>query len=399
MADKTTNNDASESDASRSILGQIGRVLGSLLDLHGLDLDGDQMSAPPGAPPGIDAVHGANTPAAPGDVQVSWMEYSHDTYSDGSANTIEALPPDERAPEGGARWINIDGLNPFVIREMQRRYGFHTLAAEDALHATQRPRVDRYTDHLVVFVRMLRLVDDALISEQVSLFLCGDTLITFQETPGDIWEPVRARIRTEGTRVRRAGADFLLYALLDALVDHCVPVLERYGDLLDNLETRVFRHTAQSQLRDIYTVRRELTSLRRLIRPLREIADRLIHADSEVIREETRTFLRDVYEHASRLAETVELQRELTSSSIDLFMSLASHRMNEVMKVLTIISTIFIPLSFIAGVYGMNFDPGSSPLNMPETRWYYGYPVALAMMVMVSGVMVVFFVRRGWIGR
>lgn len=384
---------------ARAIIGQLGRALGSLLDLHGLDLEDDHLSAPPGAAPGIDTSHGVNTPPEPGEVLIRWYEYNSDGVEEQVDVSLERMLAAPAPADGVTRWIDVVGVHPHVISRLQRVYKFHTLAAEDALHTTQRPRVDRYDSQVVVFVRMLRLVDDSLLSEQVSLFLCGSTLISFQEEPGDVWGLVRDRIRTVGTRVRTSGADFLLYVLLDAVVDHCVPVLDRYGEVLDGLEARVFKRAEPALLRDIYTVRREVTSLRRLIRPLREVADRLIHADTAVIQEETRTYLRDVYEHANRLAEAVELQRELTSSSIDLYMSLTSHRMNEVMKVLTIMSTIFIPLSFIAGLSGMNFDPDSSPYNMPETRSYFGYPVALGLMVAVAGGMMLFFVRRGWIGR
>ena len=223
---------------ARAIIGQLGRALGSLLDLHGLDLEDDHLSAPPGAAPGIDTSHGVNTPPEPGEVLIRWYEYNSDGVEEQVDVSLERMLAAPAPADGVTRWIDVVGVHPHVISRLQRVYKFHTLAAEDALHTTQRPRVDRYDSQVVVFVRMLRLVDDSLLSEQVSLFLCGSTLISFQEEPGDVWGLVRDRIRTVGTRVRTSGADFLLYVLLDAVVDHCVPVLDRYGEVLDGLDAR-----------------------------------------------------------------------------------------------------------------------------------------------------------------
>jgi len=245
---------------------------------------------------------------------------------------------------------------------------------------------------------MLRMVDGHLHSEQVTLFLFEGTLLTFQEATGDVWEPIRRRLNQPGARLRSQGADFLLYALLDSLVDHGFPVLETYGNALEELEVEVLGRATPSVLARIYGIKRELGMIRRVVWPLREVADTLARGDHARIGAMARTYLKDVREHAMRLVEIAELHRELASGTMDLYMSVTSNRMNEVMKVLTIIATIFIPLSFIAGVYGMNFNPDVSPLNMPETQWIWGYPFALGLMAVVGLTFVGYFYRRGWFG-
>ncbi|MGB1017145.1 MAG: magnesium/cobalt transporter CorA, partial [Nannocystaceae bacterium] len=351
-------------------LGRVGSIGSRLRNAVGLQTRGEDR---PGAVAGIEGfVDNANLPDPPVAIQV--IDYGEGDVVTHRFETVDALLACPRAEKTQTRWINVDGLHSRVVARMQKEFRLHTLAAEDVLHAVQRPRIDDYDEHLVAFVRMLRMDEGHLHSEQVTLFLSEGTLLTFQEATGDVWEPIRRRLHQPGARLRSQGADFLLYALLDALVDHGFPVLETYGTALEELEVEVLGRATPSVLARIYGIKRELGMIRRVVWPLREVVDTLARGEDARIGAMTRTYLKDVREHAMRLVEITELHRELASGTMDLYMSVTSNRMNEVMKVLTIISTIFIPLSFIAGVYGMNFNPEVSPLNMPETQWVWGYP-------------------------
>jgi len=376
-------------------LGQVGSIGSRLRNAIGLQTQGEDR---PGEVAGIEGfVDDASLPEP--EVVFHVIDYGEDEVVTHRFETVDALLACARAENTRTRWINVDGLHPRVVARLQKEFGLHTLAAEDVLHAVQRPRIDDYEGHLVAFVRMLRMLDGHLHSEQVTLFLSEGTLLTFQEATGDVWEPIRRRIHTPGARVRSHGADFLLYALLDALVDHGFPVLETYGTALEELEVEVLGRSTPSVLARIYGIKRELGMIRRVVWPLREVVDTLARGEDPRIGAMASTYLKDVREHAMRLVEIAELHRELASGTMDLYMSVTSNRMNEVMKVLTIIATIFIPLSFIAGVYGMNFNPEVSPLNMPETQWIWGYPFALGLMGAVGLAFVAYFYRRGWFGR
>ncbi len=379
-------------DRAIGTVGTLGSRFGNLIGLWS-----QTGQDTPGTAAGIEGLASGGEP--PKDVRIRVIDYGERNTVDRTLSSIAELLETPQAPDTHARWINLDGLHPHVIRQMQAAYNLHTLAAEDILHAVQRPRVDTYDDHLVAFVRMLRLLDGRLHSEQVALFLAEGHLISFQETPGDVWEPIRKRLHTPGTRLRSQGADFLLYALLDALVDHGFPVLESYGTALEGLEAEVMRRPTPQVLGRIYSIKRELGLIRRVVWPLREVVDNLARTEDSRVKAMTQTYLGDVREHAVRLVEIAELHRELASGAMDLYMSVTSNRMNEVMKVLTIISTIFIPLSFIAGLYGMNFNPELSPYNMPETQWVWGYPFALGLMAVIGLALVVYFYRRGWLSR
>ncbi len=386
-------------DRALGSVGSLGHHVGSLGQHFGnlIGLGRSSREDTPGAAAGIEGHAGANQ--APKEYRIRVIDYGEETTVDHTCTSVDELLQTPRDPNTHTRWINLDGLHPQVVATMKQAYNLHTLAAEDILHAIQRPRVDVYDDHLVAFVRMLRLIDGHLHSEQVALFLADGHLISFQETPGDVWEPIRRRLHTQGARLRSQGADFLLYALLDALIDHGFPVLEGYGTALEGLEAEVMRRATPMVLARIYGIKRELGMLRRVVWPLREVVDTLARSEDPRIQPMTRTYLGDVREHAIRLVEIAELHRELASGTMDLYMSVTSNRMNEIMKVLTIIATIFIPLSFIAGVYGMNFNAETSPYNMPETQWPWGYAFALGLMAAVALVLIVYFYRRGWLGR
>src|SRR5262245_7632857 len=238
-----------------------------------------------------------------------------------------------------------------------------------------------------------------LVSEQLSLFLGPDFVITFQERPGDCLEPVRERIRKQETRVREADAGYLAYAILDAVTDHYFPILEAYGERLEALEDRIVARPDRAVVAEIHDMKRELLYIRRAVWPQREALNTLVRDEIPHITAETRLYLRDCYDHSVRIIDLVETYREVCSDLMDLYLSSISNRMNEIMKVLTIISTLFIPLTFVVGIYGMNFDPQSSPLNMPELKWYFGYPMCLALMIAIAIAQLFYFRHKGWIGQ
>ncbi|MCA9550046.1 MAG: magnesium/cobalt transporter CorA, partial [Myxococcales bacterium] len=267
----------------------------------------------------------------------------------------------------------------------------HTLAAEDVLHVPQRPRVDPYDGHVFITVRMLQLLDGRLDSEQVSLFLLPRVVISFQERPGDVWDPIRQRIRLPQGKLRERDSSFLAYALLDAVVDHCYPLLERYGEVLEDLEDDAMDASTPEILRTIQGVRRELMTIRKALWPTRELLDVLIRGDAYALPAMTVTYLRDVHAHTVQLLDAVESHRELCGTLAELYMSVVSNRMNEVMKILTIIATVFIPITFIAGVYGMNFK------YLPELDYRWGYGAFWAVCAAITAALLVFFRRKGWI--
>ncbi|CAG0953144.1 partial Cobalt/magnesium transport protein CorA, partial [Anaerolineae bacterium] len=277
-------------------------------------------------------------------------------------------------------------------------FSLHPLALEDVVHVHQRPKVEEYEAGFYLVMRMPRFEGAVNVElEQLSLFFGPGYVVTFQEREGDCLEPVRERLRGSRGRVRQLGADYLAYTLLDAVIDAYFPILEVVGERLELLEDRVLLHPDRAVVEDIHHVKRELIAIRRAIWPLRDAVNRLEREEHPLIDRETQVYLRDCYDHCVQLVELVETYREVATGLLDVYLSSVSNRMNEVMKVLTIIATIFIPLGFVASVYGMNFDTSRSPYNMPELEWRYGYPYVLGLMAaMVIGLLVYFRVKR-WI--
>lgn len=311
--------------------------------------------------------------------------------------------PAEIAPLLGRQpvtWVNVDGLGDAkVITEIGALFGLHQLALEDVLHVHQRAKVEDYGDHLFIVVRMVEICDGRLQTEQVSIFLGKGFLITFQERPGiDSIEPVRQRLRGNRGKIRTCGAAYLAYSLIDAVIDGYFPVLETYGERLDDLEGSLGDDLTLQITGPIHEIKSDLLVIRRAIWPHREAISALMRDPSPLIDAETRVYIRDCYDHVVQLIDIVETYRELGADLRDLYLATVSTRMNEIMKVLTVISTIFIPLTFIAGVYGMNFNTHISPWNMPELNWYFGYPFSLLLMGLTTAAMLLFFYVRGWIG-
>jgi magnesium transporter len=295
-------------------------------------------------------------------------------------------------------WVNVDGLGSAdIIRKLGEIFRIHPLALEDVVNVHQRAKVEQYAEQLFIVMRMVAL-GEHLETEQLSMFLGRGCVLTFQERPGDCLDPVRERIRKGTGRIRKAPADYLAYAILDAVIDSYFPLLEEYGERLEALEERVIAQPDAQTIASIHTAKRELLVLRRAVWPQREAISALLREEQELITDSTRVYLRDCYDHVIQIIDMLETFREICSGLLDAYQSSVSNRMNEVMKVLTIIATIFIPLGFIAGVYGMNFNPEKSPLNMPELSWFWGYPFALGLMAAIAVVMLLFFWRRGWLG-
>ncbi|NNE83031.1 MAG: magnesium/cobalt transporter CorA [Alphaproteobacteria bacterium] len=298
-----------------------------------------------------------------------------------------------------AVWVNVTGLADLdVLTSLGTRFNLHDLALEDVINTHQRPKAEEYDDHVFIVARM-PLRNNFSKTEQLALFVGGTFVITFQEKPGDWFDLVRSRITENRGRIRRSGADYLAYALLDAVVDSYFPVIEQLGEEIDKLETFILGDNSGDALERLHRAKRKLITFRRAIWPHREMLNALMRTDSLVFGDTTQVYLRDCYDHIVQLMDVIETDRELISDLFDIHLSRVNLRMNEIMKVLTIIATVFIPLGFVASVYGMNFDRSVSPWNMPELAWRFGYPFALGLMAAIGGGLIYFLYRRGWLTR
>lgn len=291
-------------------------------------------------------------------------------------------------------WVNIDGLRDLdVIRKIGDCYGFHHLVLEDIVNTFQRPKMEDFGSYVFIVFKMLTYPAETqkLEIEQVSLILGDNFVLSFQESVGDLFDSVRERIRGGKGRIRTLGADYLMYSLIDAVVDGYFAILENFGDTIEELEEKVVRHPEPQTLRSLYSFKKEILFLRKAVWPMREVISALLRRDSALVTAPIVVYFRDVYDHTVQVIDNVETFRDMLSGLLDIYMSSVSNRLNEVMKILTVFSAIFMPLTFIAGVYGMNFR------FMPELRWKYGYLFALLLMLGVVGMMLAFFRRRKWI--
>jgi magnesium transporter len=345
------------------------------------------------------AVPGTLTPAPDaGQPTIYLIAYDKDRLVEKSAPSLDKLGRD--VAEAHVTWINVVGFgDTATIQKIGRQFGLHPLALEDVINVHQRAKVEPYDDYLFIVTRSAK-VDDVEngTSEQISLFLGKNFVLTFQQWPGDCFDPVRERIRSHRGRIRESGADYLAYALVDAVIDSYFAPVEQFAEQLDEMEEQVASAEGTALMEHLHIIRNDLLALRRNIRPHRDALMELIRDEHPLFTNETRIFLRDCYDHTMQLVELLEVYRETCSSLREFHLTLVSNRMNEVMKVLTIIATIFIPLSFVAGLYGMNFNT-SLPGNMPELNQPYGYVAVLSLMAAATTAMLVFFWRRGWIGR
>ncbi len=323
------------------------------------------------------------------DVALEQFIYDSEDLTHESNVSAAEVTPQDRA----LLWLNTDGVHDVpVIEQLGNTFGLHPLAVEDIVHTGQRPKVEEYPDHLFLVLRMLRWNNDAdeIDDEQVSLVIGDRWVLSFQERTGDVFDPIRNRLLSNRGQVRRMGAGYLAYVLVDAVVDHYFVVLETLGERIESLAERITDDTGGETMTSTRRLKRELLYMRKSIWPLREVISSLQRDHAERIGEPTLPYLRDLYDHTIQIIDTVETYRDMVSGLMDLHLSTVSQRMNEVMKVLTIIATIFIPLSFVAGVYGMNF------VHMPELTWRYGYFGALGVMLAVAVSMLAYFKRKRW---
>ena len=325
-------------------------------------------------------------------VRISVMDYDGDRLAEQHPRDIETVFPLKDEPT--TTWINIDGIHDMaVIEKLGLHFLVHPLTLEDIVNTTQRPKAEDFEDYLLVVLKMLTedAARDRIRAEQISLVVGANFLISFQEVQGDVFEGVRARIRQGRLRIRRGGPGYLAYALIDAVVDHYFVILEKLGDKIEALEADLHDERAADPLPRVYRLKQEMIYLRRQIWPLRETLSHLQMTESPLLGEANRVFFADVYDHLVQAIEVVEYLREVLGGLHDLCISLTGQKMNEIMKVLTIIATIFIPLSFVAGIYGMNFKV------MPELDWRWGYLLAWGLFVGIGAGMVVYFKKKKWL--
>ncbi len=318
---------------------------------------------------------------------------------------IDRIVPDLQPVQDALRqfpvtWIDMEGLGDGpLLEQLAAMFGLHSLAMEDVVHLHQRPKVEEYGEVVFIVLRVVS-IEQRCVTEQISFFVGPNWLISLQEgQPGDPFNRVRERVMSNSIKLRTAGSDYLAYALIDALIDSYFPVLEEFADRLEVIEEECLLSKGDAVIDKLHQAKSDILLLRRTIWPQREAIASLMRDTIPCFTDATRVYLRDCYDHSVQLVELAELYRELIADLRDLHMSSLSNRINETMRVLTIISTLFIPLTFIAGIYGMNFDTRVSPYNMPELEWYYGYPLCLALMVLTIVGFLSFFIYKGWIGK
>ena len=347
-----------------------------------------RKAKPPGLPPGT-LVHVGKPSAAPPRITVLDYDGGHcEATSLQEATTCGAFKDTPTVT-----WINVAGVQDVhLIEQIGSQYGIHPLLLEDIVNTQQRAKVEDYGDYLFIVLHMLTYGQEtgSVESEQVSLVVGPHWVLTFQEDESDVFGPLRTRLEQSRGRLRSAGADYLAYSLMDAVVDNYFVILEQLGDRVEELEDDVVSHPDEATLRTIHLLKREMVTLRRAVWPLREVISSLRRGESPLIADGTRMYFADVYDHTVQVIETIENMRDVLAGMLDIYLSSITYRMDSVIKVLTIIATIFIPLTFLAGVYGMNFK------YMPELEWPWGYPLIWAVMIGVGVSMLVVFKRKKW---
>ncbi len=324
--------------------------------------------------------------------RITVIDYDRDGVRETEAETVEACAPYRDAPT--VTWINVSGLHDVsVVEDLGECFRIHHLVLEDILNTYQRPKIEEYDDQVFIVLKMLYRDAESgeIMGEQLSLVVGENYVISFQERPQDVFDGVRERLRTSRRRIRERGADYLAYALLDAVVDSYFLVLEALGEQIEALEDDLLREPTAETLSAVYGLKRELIFLRRSVWPLREVISLLVRGERSLFSDETIVYLRDVYDHTIQVVDTIESCRDLVAGMHDTYLSNISNRMNEVMKVLTIFASIFIPLTFLAGIYGMNFE------YMPELAWRWAYPTVWVVMLCGALGMIVYFRRKRWL--
>jgi magnesium transporter len=347
----------------------------------------------PGTSPGT-LVERVPETAKPLSIQV--VDYTDAEFAESEASTVDTLAVYLEKPT--TTWIHFEGYcPPDVLQQLGALYGLHSLALEDVINTGQRPKIESYDNKLFLILSRPVLDDNGVHSEQLSFFLGNNFVLSFYNGENDPFKNVRERLRNHIGKIRGRKADYLLYTLVDTVVDEAFPVLEAYGDFVEALDDELLDNPAKSILHKIHGSKRELLLIRRMLWPQREIINTLIRDEDGLLEENTKIYFRDCYDHTIQTMELVEIYREIISNILEVYLSTLSHRINDIMRVLTIIATIFIPLTFIVGVYGMNFGINTkSPWAMPELDWYYGYPLLWLGMLCVAGGMLYYFKRKNW---
>ncbi|MHC4654444.1 MAG: magnesium/cobalt transporter CorA [Planctomycetota bacterium] len=331
-------------------------------------------------------------------VRIIYLDYDEQNFEEKQVAKIEECFSFKTTPT--LTWINIDGLHDVkLIEKLGKQFELHPLILEDILNTGQRPKLEDFDKYIFIVLKMLSYDDEkeSIEAEQVSLVLGKNFVISFQERIGDVFQQIRDRIRNAKGRIRKMGPDYLCYALIDAIVDNYFAILEKVGEKIESMEEELIADPSEKTLHEIHKLKREMISLRKSVWPLREMISGLQRIESSLVNESTGVYFRDVYDHTIQVIDIVESFRDMISGMLDIYLSSISNKMNTVMKVLTIIATIFIPLTFIAGIYGMNFNPEKSPFNMPELNWYWGYPAVGLVMVAVVVIMLIYFRRKKWL--
>jgi len=326
------------------------------------------------------------------DTRITLIDYDEAHLQERVLDGIEEAFPLKDLPT--VTWINIDGLHEIdIIENVGQHFNIHPLVLEDIVNTGQRPKTEEFEDFIYVVLKMLHYNENSgeISSEQFSLVLGPDFLISFQEIQGDVFKTVRERIRKPKTRIRKAGCDYLAYALIDAVVDNYFLILEKLGENIETLEEDLLENPSPETLQTLHEMKREMIYLRKQIWPIREMINSLVKGETSLVNESTSLFFRDIYDHTIQIIDTIESFRDILSGMLDIYLSTLSNKMNEVMKVLTIIATIFIPITFVAGIYGMNFK------FMPELEWRWGYVMVWAIIVVVVGIMIGFFKKKQWL--
>ncbi|MBN2777334.1 MAG: magnesium/cobalt transporter CorA [Bacteroidales bacterium] len=326
------------------------------------------------------------------DISIEHIAYSTTEYFE---ETIHSIKEIDISPDSGkVHWINLNGVHDSdLIKNIGEKFNIHKLVLEDVLNTHQRPKVDIYDEHIFAVIKMLvyNKTDKSVDSEQVSIVAGSNYLISFQEKTGDVFEPLRKRIKTASGKIRTLGSDYLLYAILDIIIDNYFILLENLGDEVEKYETELIDNANKDILNRIYYLKRENLLLRNAVWPVRELVSQFEKTESTLIKKKNLIYFRDLYDHTIQVIDNVEIYRDLLSGLIELYYTGTSNKTNEVMKVLTIISTIFIPLTFIAGVYGMNFK------YMPELEWHWAYFSVLGLMIVIFILMIWYFKRKKWL--
>ena len=327
-----------------------------------------------------------------GPVQINQIQYNSDQFDEhviSSSASFATIPQKEYVT-----WLDVSGVHDLnLVESFGKAFDIHPLIQEDIVHTGHRPKIEVHENFVFIVIRMLLfdIQNKDILSEQISIILGENYLLTFQERPGDVFEPIRQRLRSGKYRISGKGVDYLLYSLLDAVVDNYFLVLEKIGQRLERIEDKLLHTPSTETLEKIYQLKKDLVFLRKVVWPLREVINSLSRNETSYIAEKIAVYFHDIYDHVVQVIETIETFRDMLSGMRDTYLSNVSNRMNEIMKVLTIISTIFIPLSFLAGIYGMNF------VNIPELKWAWGYPALWGVMLSIVVVLLWVFKRNKWL--